>query len=142
MLFTCYVGMGQASGDASKPTIGEKYGGGIVFYVTPNGKHGLIAETYDIPVPCWWFDAQDFISAEVNHSLGGGRNFTDWRLPTKHELNTLYLKKNAVGGFEKGLYWSSTEMMGDNACAQEFLNGNQSITTKKSLAFVRAVRSF
>jgi hypothetical protein len=113
----------------------------LFFYVTPNGKHGLIAETYDIPVPCWWFDAQDFISAEVNHSLGGGRNFTDWRLPTKHELNTLYFKKNAVGGFANKFYWSSTEI-GDNACVQDFNSGNQSIMSKKSLTYVRAIRSF
>ena len=28
-------------------TIGEAFGGGIVFYVTPNGTHGLVAVTQD-----------------------------------------------------------------------------------------------
>jgi hypothetical protein len=33
--------------DTGLHTIGEKFGGGIVFYVTPNGQHGLEFPRYD-----------------------------------------------------------------------------------------------
>ncbi len=36
-------------------TIGEHYGGGIVFYVYDNGQHGLIAATIDQSTKCRWF---------------------------------------------------------------------------------------
>lgn len=32
-----------------------------------------------------------------------------WRLPTKEELNKMYLNKDEIGGFSSGLYWSSSE---------------------------------
>ena len=38
---------------------------------------------------------------------GGG--YTDWYLPSQDELNKLYLKKTAIGGFASFYYWSSTE---------------------------------
>ena len=34
-----------------------------------------------------------------------------WRLPTKAELNILYVNKNLIGGFVGGYYWSSKESM-------------------------------
>jgi len=56
-------------------TFGETFGGGIVFYVTPNG---LIAETQDQSAACTWYDAQNEISILNNHLLGSeSRNFTD-----------------------------------------------------------------
>jgi len=52
MLFACFMGIGQAAVSKSqsgggKHFIGEKFGGGIVFYVTKDGLHGLIAATSD-----------------------------------------------------------------------------------------------
>jgi hypothetical protein len=34
-------------------TIGERFGGGIIFDVTPNGQHGLIAKTQDQGMFTW-----------------------------------------------------------------------------------------
>ena len=49
--------------------------------------------------------------------------FTDWYLPSKAELNQLYLHKNKVGGLEATNYWSSTESDQNNAYDQEFGGG-------------------
>ena len=124
--------------------IGESYGGGIVFYVTPNGLHGLIAETQD-QSPGFgftWYDAQDQINVSANHSLAG-KNFVDWRLPTKNELNLLYIQKSVVGSFTTYYYWSSSEYDVDDAWFQYFMNGVQYYNLKDTpLPYVRAIRAF
>lgn len=47
-------------------------------------------------------------SACVAYSGGG---FSDWFLPSKDELDALYknLGKKGIGGFDSGLYWSSSD---------------------------------
>jgi hypothetical protein len=72
----------------------------------------------------------------------GGVTYGDWYLPSKSELNLLYLQKTAVGGFTTGVYWSSMESSNSNAWFQLFSSGTQSYTTKNYLANVRAIRSF
>jgi len=128
-------------GIVSTHTIGETYGGGIVFYVTTDGLHGLIAETIDQSSNCTWYNAQDIISTSANHSTAG-KLFTDWRLPTKNELNLLYLQKSMVGGFADVNYWSSTEFDNVFAWSEYFLNPIQSVTNKDGIFFVRAIRAF
>ena len=39
-----------------------------------------------------------------NYTLAG---LTDWHLPTKDELMTVYNNKNSIGGFQNEKYWSS-----------------------------------
>jgi hypothetical protein len=62
--------------------------GGYVFYVTPDGKHGLVAATQDQSSTITWYDAQDNISNPANHNANG-KKFTDWRMPTKYELSLI-----------------------------------------------------
>ena len=72
---------------------------------------------------------------------GGGYN--DWYLPSKDELNKLYLNKTVVGGFANGVYWSSSESSLENlAWWQNFEFGNQSTHLKTVSIRVRAVRAF
>ena len=71
--------------------------------------------------------------------LGG---YSDWYLPSKDELNQLYLNKGAVGGFVSGYYWSSTEYSNATAWMQYFDIGDQSFYFKNNTNFVRAVRLF
>lgn len=132
------------SASSDTHTIGESYGGGIVFYVTTNGLHGLITETQDQSTSCSWYDAEDIISTSNNHSQQGSL-FTDWRLPNKYELNLLYLQKVAgkVGAFANLKYFCSTSNGLYDAWAQNFTNGTlDSEYSKVSRAYVRAIRSF
>jgi hypothetical protein len=71
--------------------------------------------------------------------LGG---YSDWYLPSKDELNKLYLNKVAIGGFANNYYWSSTEDGSNGAWRQNFSNGYQNGNDKNGNYFVRAVRAF
>ncbi|MCX6313954.1 MAG: hypothetical protein NTX08_04400 [Sphingobacteriales bacterium] len=72
-----------------------------------------------------------------------GITYGDWYLPSKYELNLLYLQKTIVGGFGSYYYWSSSEYDNFNAWSQFFLMGDQ-FPDAKNWAFphVRAVRVF
>ena len=75
---------------------------------------------------------------------GGG--YTDWYLPSKAELNKLFLNKNAIGLFPgkipSEVYWSSTESNNREAWAQEFITGVQGTYFKATSFYVRPIRSF
>ncbi len=72
----------------------------------------------------------------------GGVTYGAWYLPSKHELNLLYLEKAQVGGFANGNYWSSTESGNFDAWYQYFFNGFQYYYYKNFSYYVRAVRAF
>jgi hypothetical protein len=71
---------------------------------------------------------------------GGG--YTDWYLPSKDELNKLYLNRTAIGGFANDYYWSSTEISNTLAILKNFGFGNQENLGKSYPAYVRAIRAF
>jgi hypothetical protein len=72
----------------------------------------------------------------------GGVTYGDWYLPSKFELNLLYLQRTVVGGFANLDYWSSTENFNNLAWVQAFLDGVQGKFIKNSTVYVRAVRAF
>ncbi len=72
----------------------------------------------------------------------GGVTYGDWYLPSKYELNLLYLQKIAVGGFASAYYWSSTEYDNNYAWSQAFNSGFQDGYNKFATFRVRAVRAF
>jgi hypothetical protein len=72
----------------------------------------------------------------------GGVTYGDWYLPSKYELNLLYLQKAVVGGFADYYYWSSSEINGYFAWSQYFAFGMQIDVNKTYTFFVRAVRAF
>jgi hypothetical protein len=72
----------------------------------------------------------------------GGVTYGDWYLPSKDELNLLYLQRNVVGGFAYNYYWSSAEYNANVAWYQDFTNGTQSNYFKYLPYYVRAVRAF
>jgi hypothetical protein len=74
--------------------------------------------------------------------VSGGVTYGDWYLPSKHELNLLFIKKTFFGGLV-GSYWSSTEADFGNAWCQSFTNGPQTTVSKFVANFaVRAIRAF
>jgi hypothetical protein len=156
-------------------SVGEIYGGGIVFYVYDGGQHGLIAATADQSTGIRWYgntytntrarangvgaglkntaiiianqgpvDGNAFAATVCNeYSVTvGGVTYGDWYLPSKHELNLLYLQKTVVGNFASAIYWSSSENGNYGAWYQYFAIGGQGSSTKDDTYVVRAVRAF
>ena len=70
----------------------------------------------------------------------GGQD--DWFLPSKDELNQMYIWRIAIGGFTSDGYWSSSEFSASIAWSQIFLLGGQSDSDKDSVRYVRPVRAF
>ena len=157
--------------------IGESYGGGIVFYVYDNRRHGLIAATADQSTGTRWYAGTIISSIAYADGVGAGKantaiiiasqgygdgatyaaricneysvtvdgvTYGDWYLPSKFELNLLYLQKSVVGGFANNSYWSSTEYNSTYLYAwlQSFSNGGQGASYKYEILYVRAVRAF
>ena len=83
--------------------------------------------------------AASYAAGLARDYLGGG--YTDWYLPSKNELDKLYLNKTAIGMSDAD-YWSSSESTLYGAWQQYLFNGNQSVVDKDQLRDVRAIRSF
>ena len=116
--------------------------GGYVIQISPNGKHGLVVAMQDQGVSTW-YQANDLLSNPSNHDADG-KEFSDWRLPTKRELNLMYVvyTNGNAASLNVNYYWSSTEYDDYNAWRQSFGNGNQSPNYKFSTVNVRCVRAF
>ncbi len=87
----------------------------------------------------------DYAAGLARSWRGGG--FSDWYLPSKDELDKLYLNQYVVGGFVAQGYWSSSESNFQNAWINLFSTysvGHDVITTFKTTggSCVRAIRSF
>ena len=74
-----------------------------------------------------------------NLVLGGQ---SDWFLPSKNELNQMYIRRTAIGGFSVAFYWSSSELVDGSAWTQYFNDGNQINDDKDYSNYVRPVRAF
>jgi uncharacterized repeat protein (TIGR02543 family) len=82
----------------------------------------------------------------ANYSIvHDGVTYNDWFLPSKDELNHMYLNLHlkGVGGFpDTYAYWSSSEKSYKCAWNQKFSNGAQLSPYKYWISYVRAVRAF
>ena len=155
--------------------IGDTHQGGIVFYLDGNGG-GLIAATSDQSSGAEWGCVGTVISGADGMAIGTGNQntidieagcttpgtaadicanltlggYNDWFLPSKDELNEMYLnigQGNAlglgnIGGFAGNYYWSSTEYGNYVAWGQDFTIGGQYNYSKGYGDGVRAVRAF
>lgn len=108
---------------------------------------GLMIQKYDISSGADWYTAESLCE---NSTVGG---FTDWRLPTKGELQSLYSyavsvnwNVNSVGNFIHNssagstIYWSSTYASGWYYFVQ-MSNGTADDTSTNNTYRVRAVRN-
>jgi len=149
--------------------IGLAYQGGIIFNLDATGKHGLIAATIDqSSTDTWWngtfvttgatnttngfANTTKIINAQGNNGIYAARlctnyrggDYSDWFLPSKEQLNILYINKSVVGAFSDNIYWSSTEYDLGEAWVQDFSTGEQHLDNISDGANVhtRAVRAF
>ena len=112
-----------------------KHGGFVVY--EENG-HGLVAAITDL-------GSMDWNSAKTACDELILNGYSDWHLPSKEELNALYVilkQRGALGGFAARYYWSSTEFDFSLAWLQYFANGYQYSNGKYDSNYVRAVRAF
>ncbi len=147
----------------------------------PSTKHGLIVAPSDQASEVAWGCFAKFIGA-VSTELGAGKantilianicgigsaayicdtltlnGYSDWYLPSKDELNIIYLNRAAIGSFDTtfdikpsrenytiGPYWSSSESDPYFAWHQSMVTGDQDSLGGKDekYFFVRAIRSF
>jgi len=150
-------------------TIGQSYGGGVIFYIDDSGLHGLIAALSDQGWLEWGCD--ETIIGGTSTAIGTGQanttaivnecsqvgiaaricknlwlnGYNDWFLPSKDELYQMYLQKNIIGIFSNDIdyYWSSSEINSHVAWSQDFYYGDQSSHRLKDMAsYVRAIRAF
>ena len=133
-------------------------------------QHGLIAATQDQSngIQLQWYNGDYIVTGATGTAIGtgltntnaiiaaqgsgsyaasiardyNGGGYTDWFLPSKDELNQLYVNKAAIGGFTANPYWSSTEIDNLSSWLQNFYVGDQINANKYGAAYVRAVRAF
>lgn len=151
------------------PTIGLAYGGGIIFYLDGTGQHGLVAAATDQGTGIQWYNGVYTITGATGTAVGTGQanttavvtnqgagtyaasvcdqlvllGYSDWYLPSKDELNQLYLQSAVVGNFTANYYWSSSEVNNTYAWSQRFSDGFQyNLGAKWIPNYVRPIRSF
>jgi hypothetical protein len=139
-------------------------------------QHGLVVTVADVSESAEWGCEGTLISGADGTAIGtGGQNTTDivagcatagiaaklcldlvqggyndWFLPSKDELNKLYLSVGQgaptpltnVAGFVDNVYWSSTESTANGAWYQGFDNGIDGAVGKSFTFYIRAIRSF
>jgi hypothetical protein len=109
-------------------------GGGIVFFA----EGGRYMEVSGILGEHTWSTA---LTVARNHRGGG---FSDWRLPTRDELNLLCknLRAKNIDNSGDRWHWSSSEYNDGLAWSQRFSGGYQVGNLKTDTGSVRAVRAF
>jgi len=126
---------------ASDQSTGTEWG---CFPTAISGADGVVLgtgnqNTIDIMAGC----ATAGIAARICGDLVLG-GYSDWYLPSRSELNQLYINRYAIGGFAHRFYWSSSEASQNSAWAHGFDNGWEFVGYAKidTTLLVRAVRSF
>jgi ribosomal protein S8E len=188
--------------NATAHTLGEEYGGGIVFFVYDGGQHGLIAAKEDLlggyygddpyfvwfglycPEGCTFIESGAkgdglgsgamnttlIVASQVTYTLkyfgyvlpyfaakacadyevtitttDGDITIGDWYLPSKYELNLLYLSQVNIATLNLSSvdpYWSSTENDLQYSWYQDFSDGYQDYYLKSDAYLVRPIRAF
>lgn len=148
-------------------TCGLSYQGGIIFFIDEVGDHGLIAATSDQSIGTPWGCVGTLIGG-TGISIGMGQanttaivngcstagiaaqicdalvlnGYSDWFLPSKDELNQMYIQRNVIGGFSNNPYWSSSEYNANLAWNQYLNDGALYGSNKTNVYSVRAIRAF
>ena len=160
--------------------IGDTHQGGIIFCLDATGQHGFVCDFQDLGAAEWGCHDTLILGADGTGIGKGYQNtidieagctksniaadycanssaqgYSDWFLPSKEELNQMYLNKSYIdsislsnGGvaFKDLYYWSSSESESKHdygtAWGQYFANGFQYGYDKRSACSFRAIRAF
>ncbi|MCF8449399.1 MAG: DUF1566 domain-containing protein [Taibaiella sp.] len=160
--YTTSLAVGMSYGGGKVAYILQPWDPGYVAGVV----HGLIAAAADQSTGTGW-GCSSIDVAGTSTALGSGQlntnliiaacaptnaaticadlvtgGYSDWYLPSKDELNKLYLNRVAIGGFVNAWYRCSSQSSSTYAWEQSFSSGTQTVYPKTDLDHVRAVRSF
>lgn len=120
--------------------VGDRALGGMVFYVTADGTHGLVVANKDQGKN----DSgrrTEYCSEEKRFDEAG-QAYSDWKLPTRYQLAKLYELRELIGGFRSDIYWSSYPSCGAYI---NFKNGDVEglgHSCSRKTAWVRCIRAF
>ena len=128
--------------------IGDFFEGGIVFQLDSTKQHGFVCDITDLQQSKWEL-------ADSLCSVSFSQGYNDWVLPSKEQLNKMYLKRffinstslnNGGSKFKNDYYWSSIEDNNDSTRAWKinmYTEHNNLSTSEKYFPFrIRAVRAF
>ena len=148
--------------------IGDNYGGGVIFYLDGTGLNGLISSTSDqstggIPWGCpgitigtstpigtgqvnTWSIVNGCSERPIAASICDGlvlNGYDDWFLPSKDEMDQMYLQRSVIGNFTSQAYWTSSEYIGSQVYLQDFSSGSTTWVSKEATwPYIRAIRAF
>jgi hypothetical protein len=131
-------------------------------------EHGFVVNSSDVNYSLWGCDSTSIPGADGTAIGTGNQNtidivagcptlgiaarvcsdlveggYSDWYLPSKDELNKIYINRGLIGTFTSANYWSSSEVSFSTAWEQSFIiPGTQTIRSKSFSNYVRAIRSF
>ena len=170
--------------DTYVPVVGDYVNGGIVFWTDPtDNSRGLVCAIEDQSNGMQWNNGSTITSGASGVNIGSGaantdqiiytqgtsqtdypaalarsyntiEGYSDWFLPSRLELNEIYLNKSAInytaianGGSELAIefYWSSTPSNAGVAYIQNFEEGNEYqiyAAFQDQSCNVRAVRAY
>lgn len=150
--------------------IGDILYGGVIFYVDMSGEHGLVASIKNQTRSQWGCqntfidDTKTGLSTYPDDAIGlnntilittrcltiniaakfcreyKGEGYNDWFLPSKDELNLMYL--NIKKYLSPNYYWSSSEIDNRLAWQQHFRDGTQCKIFKSIEALISPIRAF
>jgi hypothetical protein len=131
----------------------ERAGNNLIIKIYPEWRSaGLVAAITDLGgAEITYLVGMDWNSAKTACDELILNGYSDWYLPSKEELNAVYvnLKQVGVGGFAEDGYWSSTENGNDYAWMQNFYTATPGMQDGKNKSevirlrqSVRCVRKF
>jgi len=106
------------------------------------GADGLVIgtgeqNTADILAECLTVGIAADLADDYSHNT-----LDDWFLPSKYELNQMYIQRTAIGGFSTDAYRSSSELGEYDAWSRVFACEVQNLNCKYFTGYVRPVRAF